>query len=143
MEWTYLPLLLLGLPLGGSLLPVVSWRRGKTLAHVISSTILATTASLALYIVYDVLTHGPAVVGTLSEGTSGFAFNVDFLAAVMALLGTSLCLACTLVSGSYGVFKGNGARYLSSLMVLCTALNGIFLSGDLVLMMFFWEMMVI
>ena len=139
MEWTYQTLLLLGLPLGGSLLPVASWRRGKRLAHAISLVVLAVTAISALFLLNDVMSNGPSTI----EVVPGFVLKLDFLAAIMTVLSTSLCLACVLVSGSYGVLKANGARYLSSILVLCASLNGVFLSGDLVMMLFFWEMMVV
>ena len=143
MEWTYLTLLLLGLPLGGSLLPVASWRRGRGYAHALSIAILTATVLAATLIAYDVQQHGPVLVGGNDGALPGFVLNIDFLASVMALLSSFLCLMCVLVSGSYGVFEGNGSRYLSSILLLCGALNGIFLSGDLVLLMFFWEMMVV
>ena len=139
MEWTYPTLLLLGLPLGGSLLPVVSWRRGNRLAHAISLVVLAVAAIFTLFLLNDVLSNGPSTI----EVVPGFVLNLDFLAVIMAVLSTCLCFACVLASVSYGVFKANGVRYLSSILVLCAALNGIFLSGDLVLMLFFWEMMVV
>jgi len=47
------------------------------------------------------------------------------------------------VSGSYPDAGMHPGRYFCSILVLCSALNGIFLSSDMVLLMFFWELMVV
>lgn len=73
----------------------------------------------------------------------GLSLNADSLGVILALLSSFLCLVSVVVSGSYPSASVHPARYFCSILVLCSALNGIFLSSDMVLLMFFWELMVV
>jgi NADH-quinone oxidoreductase subunit M len=142
VEWIY-PFLLLALPLGGPLLCVIASRKGQGPAYGATLGILGLAAAAAFAATLRVSILGSAMVSLPSVVEGGASMHMDGLGTVLALLGSGLCLASALVSRPFGDLGVHGVRYLSSLLVLCSALNGIFLAGDLLLFAIFWELMVV
>jgi multicomponent Na+:H+ antiporter subunit D len=142
VEWIY-PFLLLVLPLGGPLLCVMASRRGGGAAYAVALGVLGIVATASLVAVLRAPFLENTEMLVFGWGDSGAFLRLDGLGTILALVGSGICLASVVVSRAFGALKEHGVRYLSSLLVLCSALNGIFLAGDLLLFAIFWELMVV
>lgn len=143
MEWTYLPVLTIGLPFVGSLLVIATSRIYRRLPYVLCIASLVATVLAAIGLAWGVISQGPLLLAFPETGSPSLVLNADGLGTIMSLLSSFLCLASALVSRSYGAFEKNQVRYSCSILILSSTLNGIFLSGDLLLMMIFWEFMIL
>ncbi|MDH3369848.1 MAG: NADH-quinone oxidoreductase subunit M, partial [Gammaproteobacteria bacterium] len=137
--------ILLFLPLLGS--AVILFLPRRALAGIRAAAILAAAATLVfavfLLMQFDTLQTGPQYFETHTWnprlGTS-FSLGLDGLSASMVLLATLLCLVAVLTSG---VIRERVKGYYLLLLLLESALIGVFTARDWSLFYVFWELTLI
>jgi len=133
-------------PLVGSVIcfAVARFRRGAV--HPTSILFLSITLFCSLLVAANAFSGDPELVsllGSVQTRLPTLSLRTDGLSTTLTLLASAICLLCALCFRPYGLTAQNGLRYSSLVLALSAALNGVFLSADLLLMLAFWELMII
>ncbi len=136
-----LPLVVL-LPFLGAIAAPLFAQGGRT-AIAIASSVPALIALAALFPHWAVLSAGDTVLHTyewLPALGLSFSFRLDGLALLFALLILVIGLLVIIYSHYYLKAKENVAKFYSLLLCFKGSMLGIVLSGNLLLMLIFWEL---
>lgn len=136
-----LPLVVL-LPFLGAIAAPLFAQGGRT-AIAIASSVPALIALAALFPHWSVLSAGGTVLHTyewLPALGLSFSFRLDGLALLFALLILIIGLLVIIYSHYYLSAKENVAKFYSLLLCFKGSMLGIVLSGNLLLMLIFWEL---
>ncbi|MFN3580029.1 MAG: monovalent cation/H+ antiporter subunit A [Pseudomonas sp.] len=130
------------LPLLGSLLPLLTVRYGRSLCAL--ATMLAPIAGLLLLWQHVPVVFANGVVVQswpwLSQIGLNLSFRLDGLGFLFALLIQGIGLLVILYARYYLSKNDPMGRFFAYLLVFMTAMLGVVLSENLLLMMFFWEL---
>ena len=118
----------IALPLAGALLTVLAPRRVDAVG--VATGLGTATAALAL--LWQVATEGPVryAVGGWAPGL-GIALHADGLAVALLVMTALVALAASLYATAYFSQVSDRARFWPLWLLLWTALNALFLAGDL------------
>ena len=111
-------------------------------------------ASVAIADIFLILTIAPAVLGNsdhkyiesyewIASLNSSFAFFVDGISLPLIIITLTLILAATMFSLKYIWEKKRVAEYYTLLTMLSIGLLGVFITSNLMLFYFFWELMLV
>ncbi|MCG6657703.1 monovalent cation/H+ antiporter subunit A [Halomonas campisalis] len=138
MSLLWIPLL----TIVGTLVPVMTSRRGRKVC--VATTLIAPLAALLL-----VLLHAPTVIGgeVVSMQLSwmpllglDLALRIDGLTLLFAVLILGIGSLILLYAGFYLSAEEDDGRFLSYMMLFMTAMLGIAMADNLILLWLFWEL---
>jgi len=142
VDWSLISILLVFVPFAACLVVVLLCRSRPKLGYYLTLVALVGNLVVGGVVALHVFEVGPVGVFLESDSVS-LGLNVDELGVVLALISSFLCLVATLVSRSFGALEDRPMRYVGSILLLSGGLNGIFLAADMLLLLVFWEVMII
>lgn len=136
-----LPLAIVLLPIGGAFLSALIGRISERYRDIFVLAVTALTVFLSA--ILFIISWGDLVVSRFVVGYSEIPlyFSVDRLGAVFNLLSAFVWFLATLFSISYMTHENRRNRYYSFYLLTLGGCLGVFLTGDLFSLFFFFEMM--
>ncbi|MFG1357357.1 monovalent cation/H+ antiporter subunit A [Xanthobacter pseudotagetidis] len=133
---------LVGMPFLGSLLASLLPREARTPAVLIAATV--TIAGIVITILFYPLVQGGASVAAkvawMPEFGLEFGFRIDGLAWLFAILVYGIGGLVVLYARYYIAAEDPAPRFISFLLAFMGAMLGVVLAGNLILLVFFWEL---